>query len=71
LIEDGRTGVLFEAGNPDALAQQVLALLSQPLRWPSLRSAARQYVETERNWRASVSRYRDIYFGLTGKRAAA
>ncbi|KIF81536.1 TIGR04063 family PEP-CTERM/XrtA system glycosyltransferase [Noviherbaspirillum autotrophicum] len=71
LIEDGRTGVLFEAGNPDALAQQVLALLSQPLRWPLLRSAARRYVETERNWRASVSRYRDIYFGLTGKRAAA
>ncbi|HJV74481.1 MAG TPA: TIGR04063 family PEP-CTERM/XrtA system glycosyltransferase [Noviherbaspirillum sp.] len=70
LIEDGRTGVLFEAGNPDALAQQVLALLSQPTRWPSLRSAARRYVETERNWRSSVSRYQDIYFGVTRKRAA-
>lgn len=71
LIEDGKTGVLFEAGNPDALARGVLALLSDSFRWPELRKAARRFVETERNWRASVSRYKDVYAGVAGKRARA
>jgi PEP-CTERM/exosortase A-associated glycosyltransferase len=67
LIADGTTGVLFEAGNPHALAVQVLNLLTHPERWPVLRAAARNFVETERNWPASVSRYRRIYGQLTGK----
>lgn len=67
LIEDGKTGVLFEAGNPDALAAQVVNLLSKPERWPALRTAARHFVETERNWPASVARYKTIYGRLVGK----
>ncbi len=67
LIEDGKTGVLFEAGNPDALAAQVVNLLSKPERWPALRTAARHFVETERNWPASVARYKTIYSRLAGK----
>ncbi len=61
LIEDGRTGVLFAAGDAQALARQVLALLETPQRWPALRSAGRAFVETERNWTASVARYRHVY----------
>lgn len=61
LIDDEKTGILFEAGNPQALAQKVLDLLSKPERWPALRKAAREFVETERNWPASVARYRSIY----------
>ena len=61
LIDDGRTGVLFAAGDPQALAQQVLALLEAPQRWPALRTAGRAFVETERNWTASVARYRRVY----------
>ncbi|ADJ64246.1 glycosyltransferase, exosortase A system-associated [Herbaspirillum seropedicae] len=61
LISDGRTGVLFAAGSPEALAQKVLALLAEPARWPQLRAAGRHFVETERNWAASVARYQQIY----------
>ncbi|WP_432383659.1 TIGR04063 family PEP-CTERM/XrtA system glycosyltransferase [Duganella sp. P38] len=61
LIEDGRTGILFTAGDAGALAAQVLALLATPERWPALRAAGRRFVEDERNWGASVARYRAVY----------
>jgi PEP-CTERM/exosortase A-associated glycosyltransferase len=64
LVEDGKTGVLFEAGNPQALAGKVLDLLAKPERWPVLRQAARHFVETERNWHVSVARYQAIYNNL-------
>ena len=64
LIEDGKTGVLFEAGNPPDLAAKTLALLNAPDRWPALRAAGRSFVERERNWAASVARYKPVYAGL-------
>ena len=67
LIRDGETGVLFQAGDPGALAAKVLDLLADHARWPALRTAARRFVETERNWQASVERYRPIYRRLAAK----
>jgi PEP-CTERM/exosortase A-associated glycosyltransferase len=67
LIIDGETGVLFKAGDPQALAQKVLALLAEPQRWAALRASGRNYVETERNWRASVARYKPVYAALSGR----
>jgi PEP-CTERM/exosortase A-associated glycosyltransferase len=64
LIEDGKTGMLFEAGNPDALADKALALLAAPARWPELRRDGRAFVERERNWAASVARYQKVYGSL-------
>ena len=61
LIEHGKTGVLFQAGDANALADGVVALVRQVQAWPTLRAQARAYVENERNWRGSVARYRDIY----------
>ncbi|WP_343731713.1 TIGR04063 family PEP-CTERM/XrtA system glycosyltransferase [Duganella sp.] len=61
MIEHGKTGMLFKAGNADALAAQILHLLRHPELWPDLRQQARDYVERERNWSASVARYGDIY----------
>jgi PEP-CTERM/exosortase A-associated glycosyltransferase len=61
MIEHGKTGMLFQAGNADALADQVVALVRQVQSWPQLRAQARAYVESERNWGGSVVRYRDIY----------
>ena len=69
LIRDGETGTLFKAGDPEALAAAVRILLREPARWPSLKAAARRYVETERNWKTSVARYADIYARLTDQRA--
>ena len=69
LIQDGETGVLFKAGDPDALAAKVLNLLSRPDLWPRLRTAARRFVETQRSWPGSVARYKDVYGSLVRKDA--
>ncbi|KQN69413.1 glycosyl transferase family 1 [Duganella sp. Leaf61] len=61
LIEDGKTGLLFRAGDADALAAQVVRLLRQPDTWPMMRLQARAFVEQQRNWPASVARYRAVY----------
>ena len=61
LIRDGETGVLFKAGDVQALAQSILTLLRSSERWPALKQAGRRFVETERNWQVSVARYRQVY----------
>lgn len=71
LIEDGKTGVLFTAGDPAALAHKVMGLLAAPQLWSGLRERGRRYVETERNWGASVARYRAVYGGLSAKAGAS
>lgn len=68
LVEDGRTGILFEAGNPDALAGAVAALLARPASWDPMRSAARWFVEFHRTWEVSVGRYAPVYQRLLERR---
>ena len=50
---------------------QVLELLARPDHWPALRSAARSFVETQRNWPGSVERYRGVYASLLPRVAKA
>ena len=64
LIRDGETGVLFRAGDAQALATAVIGLLQNPQRWDAMKEAGRRFVESERNWRVSVARYRDVYGSL-------
>jgi PEP-CTERM/exosortase A-associated glycosyltransferase len=61
LIRDQETGVLFKAGDVEALASKVLGLIANPRGWASMRRAARRYVESERGWAQSVGRYRHVY----------
>lgn len=61
LIRHGETGLLFEAGSKQALIATVLDLLTQRDRWPQLRAAGRRFVETERNWSLSASRYQAVF----------
>ena len=69
LIRSGETGVLFKAGDTDALAAAVLDLVHHPERWDALKSKARAFVENERNWNVSVARYRKVYGALVGNGA--
>lgn len=64
LIEDGKTGVLFAAGDAGALAEKVLALLAAPETWQTLRQQGRAFVEHERTWQASVARYKPVFTSL-------
>ncbi len=65
LIEDGKTGVLFRAGNAESLGDAIIRLLADRDRWPTIRTAGRRFVEEERNWENSVANYRAIYDRLT------
>lgn len=67
LIEDGVTGTLFAPDNPAALAAAVTGLFEKQGQWETRRSAARAFVERERNWSSNISRYAPVYHKLTGK----
>ena len=64
LIRHGENGMLFKAGSSTALAATVAQLLARRDSWPALRDAGRRFVETERNWAASVARYVAPYAAL-------
>jgi len=61
LIRDGVNGFLFRAGTATALAQRILDVLGAPENWAAIKGSGRAFVESERNWRRSVSRYRSVY----------
>ncbi len=61
LIRDGDTGWLFRPDDAQALADKVVECLARGAEWPAMRRRGRQFVEKERNWRASVARYRQVY----------
>jgi len=64
LVRHGETGWLFKSDDVAALTEGVLSMLNNQSRWPAMKAAGRKYVETERNWQASVSRYQDVYSRL-------
>jgi PEP-CTERM/exosortase A-associated glycosyltransferase len=67
LVEHQKTGILFKAGDPDALAAAILDLLKHQDRWPALRANGRHFVESVRNWRNSVANYKPVYEALAKK----
>ena len=67
LIEDGKTGYLFEARSATALTAKLTHVFEDTGAWASLTNEARRYVETERCWPRSVERYRSVYETLAGK----
>lgn len=64
LVRHGDTGMLFTAGDADALAAAVNDLLARRDDWRSMRDRGRAFVEQERTWAASVGRYQQVYGGL-------
>ncbi len=61
LIRNGENGRLFSTGSTESLAKAALDMLEHSERWSKLKQNGRKYVEEERNWPASVSRYRGVY----------
>ncbi len=70
LIEDGRTGVLFRAGDVEALAAKALATLDLPDQGQAMRANGRRFVEEERNWTRSIANYKSIYGAALGRTIA-
>ena len=61
LIEDRRTGYLFGADDPKALAQCILETIRDSDNWEHVRACARSFVERERSWPSSVAGYEAVY----------
>lgn len=64
LIRNDETGYLFRAGDADDLGRTMARVLDQPEKWDAIRAAGRRFVESERNWRTSVARYRGVFSTL-------
>jgi PEP-CTERM/exosortase A-associated glycosyltransferase len=67
LVRDRVTGYLFRADDATALAQTIEKVLAERACWDSIRLRARAFVEAERTWAKSVSRYSEVYSRVTAK----
>ena len=67
LIEDGVTGTLFPAGDPQALADALDTLFANRPLWEQRRDLARAFVERDRNWSSNISSYMPAYQQRTDK----
>jgi len=70
LLDNGRFGRMFQAGSAPALALAILRALDERASWPEETEQGRRYVETERTWKSSVERYRDVYARLLADQPA-
>jgi len=61
LIEDGITGTLFRAGDPEKIAKKLASLLNNRTVWPQTIETARKFVESDRNWSSNILRYTPVY----------
>lgn len=68
LISDGSNGHLFRAGSVDALAACLVKQLATPETWSDVIERGRSFVEQERTWKTSASRYRAVYADVLDRR---
>ncbi|MGC4251631.1 MAG: glycosyltransferase, exosortase A system-associated [Sphingobium sp.] len=61
LIEDGVTGTLFAPDDPAAIAAALADMFADRQFWDERRTAARAFVERERNWASNILRYEPVY----------
>jgi len=67
LIEDGKTGLLFEAENIESLAAKVIQLLQDTVLQEKLKVNGLAYVTNIRNWLNTAKKYQEIYSELVRK----
>lgn len=61
LVDPGKTGLSFCAGDTGDLAKQIVGALSDPAKCAVIGKNAREWVVKERHWPTLVSRYQEIY----------
>jgi glycosyltransferase involved in cell wall biosynthesis len=64
LVENGKTGLLFESGNPEKLTDALVYLLNNPAERESFGLRGRQMVSEKRDWRIIARNYTDLYNSL-------
>jgi len=61
LVEDERTGLLFEPENVPDFCRQAERMILSPALCKSLGERGRDFVVRERDWKILAKRYRKIY----------
>jgi glycogen(starch) synthase len=61
LVEDERTGLLFEPENVSDFCRQAERMILSPTLCEALSERGRQFVVRERDWKILAKQYRDIY----------
>jgi len=61
IAEQSQAAELFEAGNPDSLADVLAGLLADPLRRRDLAEAGALWVRAERTWEHNADLYMKVY----------
>jgi PEP-CTERM/exosortase A-associated glycosyltransferase len=64
LIESGKGGLLFPAGNAEALAQLLRNILADPLQYRDVITAGRDIVRQKYSWQSHTETYCRIYNAL-------
>jgi len=67
LLDNGKVGLLFEAGNVSDLAEKMTCLINNASYRQELGEKARQYILAERRWDRITSRYLKIYENVVSK----
>lgn len=61
LVKDGETGVLFEAGNVDALAEKIVALTKNEKNRKIIGETARSLMTVSHEWSVITTKYLEVY----------
>lgn len=61
LVRDQETGLLFPAGNVDALVATLQRAIADRENWAAMGERARQHVTATRQWEDIVARYHSVY----------
>ncbi|RJG49458.1 TIGR04063 family PEP-CTERM/XrtA system glycosyltransferase [Motilimonas pumila] len=61
LIDHGKTGFLFKAGDVPALAKAIHSCFEDESRWPEIWQHGLDFVREQRNWAVSVANYQQVY----------
>lgn len=67
IAEQSGAAELFEAGNPQSLADTLLALLRDPVRQKTLADKGANWVRAERTWSANAQAYLRLYHQMGAK----
>ncbi|MEH7383774.1 glycosyltransferase, partial [Bacillus sp. JJ1533] len=67
-VDEGRSALLAEEGNPSDLAQKIMEMMSEPERWPHFGLAGREWVGKYFDGDKQAEELKNIYDRLLAKR---
>jgi glycosyltransferase involved in cell wall biosynthesis len=70
-MEVGKSGLLVPKQDPEALAQAIIQILSDPEKAKAMGRRGRELVETKYNWQTIVKQVEGVYKEVLAKKQGA